>query len=250
MLSKLQRLSLVSKVYSELDTHMGMSNKTLAEFIIHLGQDSKSAAEFGEKLAATGTEFSSEFSETLFATITRMSVAIVPARRSGAGRASSSSSSGGVGGTAFKALALPDRDGPVPLMGMAHESDPATRGRSSGGGGGGGGAGASFSQERPRSEGDAAADDRHVRPRGGSRFSDGAAAASSSSSAASARVHAAPLTEPELYGIYDGTVSKLMDFGAFVELDGFARGTRVEGLVHVSRLTNGGSFYFFFLTIV
>ncbi|RLN53802.1 hypothetical protein BBJ29_008484 [Phytophthora kernoviae] len=40
----------------------------------------------------------------------------------------------------------------------------------------------------------------------------------------------------ELYGIYDGRVAKVMDFGVFVELDGFGR-EKKEGLVHVSNLS-------------
>lgn len=39
---------------------------------------------------------------------------------------------------------------------------------------------------------------------------------------------------PILYKIYDGKVSKTMDFGAFVALEG-VKGRR-EGLVHVSQL--------------
>lgn len=48
--------------------------------------------------------------------------------------------------------------------------------------------------------------------------------------------------QPELYGIYDGSVSKVMDFGCFVELRGFPplpNGKRPEGLVHVSQIQNG-----------
>ena len=44
-----------------------------------------------------------------------------------------------------------------------------------------------------------------------------------------------------LHGIYSGSVSKVMDFGCFVELDPRAvwQGKR-EGLVHASQLTSGG----------
>ncbi|GAB9463862.1 ATP-dependent helicase HrpA [Globisporangium polare] len=41
--------------------------------------------------------------------------------------------------------------------------------------------------------------------------------------------------EVELYGIYDGRVSKTMDFGVFVELDGVSE--KKEGLVHVSNVS-------------
>ena len=46
---------------------------------------------------------------------------------------------------------------------------------------------------------------------------------------------AAP-AEPELYGIYDGKVSNILDFGCFVELENF---NRKEGLVHVAQIQQG-----------
>ena len=49
------------------------------------------------------------------------------------------------------------------------------------------------------------------------------------------RPKAAP-TEPELYGIYDGKVSNILDFGCFVELDNF---NRKEGLVHIAQIQQG-----------
>lgn len=48
--------------------------------------------------------------------------------------------------------------------------------------------------------------------------------------------------QPDLYGIYDGSVSKVMDYGCFVELRGFPplpNGKRLDGLVHVSQIQNG-----------
>eukprot|EP01033_Poteriospumella_lacustris_P004330 gene4330-3094_t len=43
-------------------------------------------------------------------------------------------------------------------------------------------------------------------------------------------------TEPSLFGIYDGKVTNVLDFGCFVELDGFRN---KEGLVHVAQLQQG-----------
>jgi len=40
-LAKLQYLSLVSKVVTELDNHLGLKDKDLAEFIIKLADESK-----------------------------------------------------------------------------------------------------------------------------------------------------------------------------------------------------------------
>ena len=44
--------------------------------------------------------------------------------------------------------------------------------------------------------------------------------------------------EPELYGIYDGKITNILDFGCFVELQ-VGRGKRREGLVHVAQVQQG-----------
>ena len=43
-------------------------------------------------------------------------------------------------------------------------------------------------------------------------------------------------SEPELYGIYSGKITNIMDFGAFVELQGFVK---KEGLVHIGQIQQG-----------
>lgn len=46
----------------------------------------------------------------------------------------------------------------------------------------------------------------------------------------------APLPEkPELYGVYKGRVSNVLEFGCFVELQGFRK--KAEGLVHTSNIS-------------
>lgn len=44
-------------------------------------------------------------------------------------------------------------------------------------------------------------------------------------------------SEPEVYGIYNGRVTNILDFGCFVELEDFP--TKKEGLVHVAQIQNG-----------
>ncbi|CAM1503282.1 Fc.00g080580.m01.CDS01 [Cosmosporella sp. VM-42] len=56
-LLNLELLSLVSKVTSELQNHVGISDKTLAEFLIAQRLESKSLDEFREKLAGIGADF-------------------------------------------------------------------------------------------------------------------------------------------------------------------------------------------------
>jgi ATP-dependent RNA helicase DHX8/PRP22 len=43
---------------------------------------------------------------------------------------------------------------------------------------------------------------------------------------------------PEIYGIYEGAIANVMDFGAFVSLEGF-RNKRVEGFVHATQIAPG-----------
>ncbi|KAK3318165.1 ATP-dependent RNA helicase DHX8 [Apodospora peruviana] len=56
-LESLELLSLVSKVTSELQNHLGISDKTLAEFVIAQRLECASLADFKAKLAAFGAEF-------------------------------------------------------------------------------------------------------------------------------------------------------------------------------------------------
>jgi ATP-dependent RNA helicase DHX8/PRP22 len=71
---KLEYLSLVSKVCSELETHIGVGDKVLAEFITELGRDSATAAEFDARLKEKGADFPDYFVRALL-TITH---AILP----------------------------------------------------------------------------------------------------------------------------------------------------------------------------
>ncbi|ORX59963.1 P-loop containing nucleoside triphosphate hydrolase protein [Piromyces finnis] len=63
-LQKLERLSLVSKITNELYNHTGINDKTLAEFVINLHEQSKSYEEFKKSLLQGG-EFPDYFIETL-----------------------------------------------------------------------------------------------------------------------------------------------------------------------------------------
>ncbi|KAL9270350.1 putative pre-mRNA-splicing factor ATP-dependent RNA helicase DEAH5 [Drosera capensis] len=64
-LDKLAYLSLISKVCSELETHLGVGDKVLAEFIIDLGRDCENEEEFDGKLKENGAEFPDYFVRTL-----------------------------------------------------------------------------------------------------------------------------------------------------------------------------------------
>lgn len=68
----LQRLSLVSKVCTELDNHLGLSDRTLAEFIIHLADKFPDPPAFRHALAENGAEFPDSLSNNLLRIIGAM----------------------------------------------------------------------------------------------------------------------------------------------------------------------------------
>lgn len=61
----LEFLSLVAKITQELLNHTGLNDKTLAEFVIALHDDSKSLAEFKQKLKDVGANFPDSFVENM-----------------------------------------------------------------------------------------------------------------------------------------------------------------------------------------
>ncbi|KAL5072136.1 hypothetical protein RYX36_023023 [Vicia faba] len=66
---KLDYLSLVSKVCTELESHTGTGDKVLAEFITDLGHSSESVEEFDSKLKENGAEMPDYFVRTLLTII-------------------------------------------------------------------------------------------------------------------------------------------------------------------------------------
>ena len=64
-LENLEFLSLVSKVTSEIQNHLGVSDKTLAEFVIDQHAGAKGVADFKEQLEAMGAEFPQSLVESI-----------------------------------------------------------------------------------------------------------------------------------------------------------------------------------------
>ena len=100
-LKKLEYLSLVSKVCTELESHTGTGDKVLAEFITELGRSSENVEEFDEKLKENGAEMPDYFVRTLLTIIH----AILPPKPMDSKKEKDS-----VNGktTKFKALAIAD----------------------------------------------------------------------------------------------------------------------------------------------
>ncbi|CEM31064.1 unnamed protein product [Vitrella brassicaformis CCMP3155] len=270
----LERLSLISKVTTELYNHWGVEDKDLAEFVVHLGEESSHVNEFESKLEDSGAKVSRSLAETLFTLIQKLGKkkqpAPSPASHPGAASASSSAAAHGSPAAAppsrangasdddvspvsphdrllrerarrFPGLAVPDNrnreelqmerpDEHAPVSSAARklllrEESDNTRDRE--------GWRDALASERERSRGDMEDrsptrhdDDRRKRHRdeshdeGPPRYVPG---------------RRMPVL---LYGIYDGTVSRVMDYGCFIALE-TAEG-RKEGLVHASEIRAEG----------
>ncbi|CAL0323843.1 unnamed protein product [Lupinus luteus] len=100
---KLEYLSLVSKVCTELESHTGTGDKVLAEFITELGRSSDNVEEFDSKLKENGAEMPDYFVRTLLTIIH----AILPPNKSKKSD-SKKESSAPTTNTKFKALAIAD----------------------------------------------------------------------------------------------------------------------------------------------
>ncbi|XP_019874519.1 ATP-dependent RNA helicase DHX8 [Aethina tumida] len=71
-IEKLEYLSLVSKVCTELENHLGMNDKDLAEYLIHLSEKHDTVESFKKVLIENGAEFSDSFITNLLRIIQHM----------------------------------------------------------------------------------------------------------------------------------------------------------------------------------
>jgi ATP-dependent RNA helicase DHX8/PRP22 len=71
-LQKLEHLSLVSKICTELDNHYNMNDKDLAEFIIDLAEKNSTLDKFKKALSSNGAEFADSFVENILRIIKHM----------------------------------------------------------------------------------------------------------------------------------------------------------------------------------
>ncbi|GMH39385.1 hypothetical protein BSKO_07283 [Bryopsis sp. KO-2023] len=71
-LLQLDHLSLINKVTSELENHLGIKDKTLSEFVIDLAKKSKNSDDFRKKLVEFGAEMTETLVERLWSLIQHM----------------------------------------------------------------------------------------------------------------------------------------------------------------------------------
>jgi ATP-dependent RNA helicase DHX8/PRP22 len=270
-LESLELLSLVSKVTSELQNHLGISDKTLAEFVIAQHAECKSLDEFQQKLEAMGAEFP----QSLIESIDRLVKTMHPKYKKGKaanGETGNGSQRAEEKSKVFKGLALPDKELPWQdyvdaqadgaanggtdaiddtlallegLESKARAEKPARtsrkrsrspdedydRGRSR--------------KEKYRSR-SRSVEDRRRRKNGYEDEDDYGRSRNGYKSGRRRRDEddqfKRPPTpeidnEPILFKVYDGHITGVKDFGAFVNIHG-VKG-KVDGLVHVSALVEG-----------
>jgi len=71
-LQNLEYLSLVSKICTELENHLGVNDKDLAEFIIHMAQSSNTYDIFRRKLDENDADVPDSFSSNLYRIVQKM----------------------------------------------------------------------------------------------------------------------------------------------------------------------------------
>ncbi|CAA9964859.1 hypothetical protein CFE70_008101 [Pyrenophora teres f. teres 0-1] len=110
-LENLEFLSLVSKVTSEIQNHLGVSDKTLAEFVIDQHAKCKGVADFKSQLEAMGAEFP----QSLVESIDRLILTLHPKYKNKGAKAAGANGQDGGDATdrktrVFKGLAIPDKE--------------------------------------------------------------------------------------------------------------------------------------------
>jgi len=231
-LASLELLGLVSKVGSEIQNHLGVADKTLSEFIIQKHIESKSRKEFANTLAELGADFP----QSLITSLDRQIRGQHPHYRNEDGEPEKPTRD--EQSDVFKGLSIPDKepaweqqepqkehakdavidDTFAMLEGLAGEPSRKRRSPSP--------------EARPSKRHRSRSPRRRHRDRSHSphprRDRDD-------------RFKRPPTPEiddePVPYKVYDGWVTGVKDFGAFVRLKG-VRG-KVDGLVHVSAMTEG-----------
>ncbi|TRM58778.1 P-loop containing nucleoside triphosphate hydrolase protein [Schizophyllum amplum] len=220
-LYNLEFLSLVARVTQEIDNHTGMNDKTLAEFVIALhDQANQSLPAFKAKLKEVGADFPDSFVEN----VDRLILSLHPKHKKRAAKTNGSEADKPAGDLPeqekqrrlFPGLAIQDKNPPPAVADdvfLAELGDLVS--------------GKKAPRPRPtEDEPDGRETKRRRRspspPRGRDR-----------------RRGPPRLDEqPILFKIYDGKVSGVRDFGAFVQLEGVMG--RAEGMVHVSNIQKGG----------
>jgi ATP-dependent RNA helicase DHX8/PRP22 len=261
-LQKLEHLSLVSKVCTELDNHYNMNDKDLAEFIIDLAEKNETFDQFKKVLVENGADsFSDSFIENLLRLIKHMK----PNKSSSNNSKAEPKTKTDKLAHNLPFLALPNEakkeevkkeavekvdvmmdllESMAPSLQKERPKSPRDRKDRK----------RSRSRDRKRSRSrdrkrsrsrdrkrsrsrDRTKSRRRSRSRDRSR-KNRSRSRDRGPSRTSTHVEKPPPSDPEVGDVYDGKVQNITGFGCFVALDGFRR--KVEGLVHISQLRREG----------
>lgn len=252
-LLQLEQFALASKVQAEINNHTGVSDKTLAEFIIAQRLECEDLEAFKKQLKTIGAEFPTSLVES----IDRLCISLHPKlKRQKAGTTKTENDghdeqdrptrSAAEKSKLFSGLALPDKQLPFDGSGSAMDD---TLAQLENLGGGRPRKPKESSRKRSRSPEDerdryARKGDRRERDRSRERSPARTSHRRRYTSRSRSRSRSPPPQRyaeldpaPVLDKIYDGKVTGIKDFGAFVTLQG-VKG-RSDGLVHISRLVDG-----------
>ncbi|CAO1632924.1 unnamed protein product [Jaminaea pallidilutea] len=273
-LNKLEELAVVSKLTQEIANHTAISDRTLAEFVLSLHLSSETYDAFKSKLGEVGAGEDDGFTKDLVESIDRIIRRSHPQYRSKA-QANGTASADGVGASngasssknmmdgsedeetraarrrQFPGLSIPDAQLQTDESRKAEGKKQSERQYS---------ANSSDKSHNPvdagvddfmktledmernhrgaRANGDRPREQRRSRSppsrnsRGSSRW-DNAEPSARDQSQAPRRIDAKPV----IYKVYDGKVTNMKDFGAFVALDGVEG--KWEGMVHVGSIAQG-----------
>ncbi|KAH8008826.1 hypothetical protein HPB51_005873 [Rhipicephalus microplus] len=243
-IAKLEYLSLVSKICTELDNHLGINDKDMAEFIIDLADKNNTFESFKKALQENEAEFSDSFVANLLRIIQHMRP-----KKAGAtskeGFEDKPKTELDMKRERFPFLALPNdpnvnklleedvkvaSDAFAQLEALAPAARHKSRSRSK----------SPYSKRFSRHRSRSRSRDRN-RDRNRDRSRDRRRSRSRERHHGSSRKDrsAVPVSPDPVVGqIYNGKVTNIMQFGCFVQLEGLPK--RWEGLVHISQLRREG----------
>ena len=224
----LEFLSLVAKITQEIVNHTGLNDKTLAEFVIALHDESKSLPEFKQKLKDVGANFPESFVENVDRLILNMHPKHKK-RPTAAGKENEVKDDGALDETdkkrrMFPGLALKDQEWQPSIAQdvlMKEVDDMMSQFEGA----------AKKARTRPQEEEDDRSSKRPRRSRSRSPRRRSPSPPRNDWRDSRGRGRATLDERPVLYKIYEGRVSGLKEFGAFVQLEGLVG--RVEGTYFV-----------------
>ncbi|KAM0037280.1 putative RNA helicase [Helianthus debilis subsp. tardiflorus] len=256
-LKKLEYLSLVSKVCTELESHLGFGDKVLAEFITELGRKCETVDEFDTKLKENGAEMPDYFVRTLLTIIH----AILPPKKKSKSDKDGPKGDDNAPKSSFPALNIGDSKDRVKELEKEIEKEARERRNKDADDGGRDYRDGDRDRDRRRGRENGDRYDKHEHDkydrrrgdgddRGGNRGRDRYRDDDRGSRRGRDRDRDRDerddednrgkgygnnnrSDEPELYHVYKGRVTRVMDSGCFVQLNDI-RGK--EGLVHVSQM--------------